>query len=57
MIPTTIAFKYKAVVIIIEMTDIHNDYLKDEHLDEEDELNLHSQKSMPTLKIVYHRDA
>ena len=29
VIPTTIAFKYKAAVIIIEMTDIHNDYLKD----------------------------
>jgi hypothetical protein len=34
------------------MTDIHNDYLKDEHLEdeEEDELNLRSQKSNLSLR-------
>ena len=34
------------------MADIHNDYLKDEHLedDEEDGLNLRSQKSTLSLR-------
>jgi len=44
------------------MTDIHNDYLKDEHLedDEEEELNLHSQKGtsiwrQPTTETQKHQ--